>query len=130
VSATRARPGRVKDRARIEALLGWMNDRVERPAPTAAQNIDISLGLTAGRHRPDYIVGVRGIDIVVNDHDKAAQVGARMALRRDDRGLFCMAGIALLDRNDHHQAAATGDREPYAFYVRHTGFFHLVPDQG
>src|SRR5262249_11716335 len=59
----------------------------------------------------------------------ASEVGARMNLGRDQRGLACMTGVALFDRNDVEQPAAAGFMTPYTLDVRHAGFFDLIPDQ-
>src|SRR5258706_5317981 len=52
-----------------------------------------------------------------------------MTLRCDNSSLFGVPWIALFDRDDHHQPAAAGNREPYTFDVRHSGLFHFVPNQ-
>ncbi len=68
-----------------------MNDGIERPAPAAAEDVDVLLRFAAGRHGPDHVVGVRRIDIIVDDHHETAEIGAGVALRCDHRGLLGMA---------------------------------------
>src|SRR5258706_5534776 len=52
-----------------------------------------------------------------------------MTLRCDNSSLFGVPWIALFDRDDHHQPAAAGNREPYTFDVRHAGLLHFIPNQ-
>ena len=85
------RTRRVDDRARVEAFLSHLNDGIEGPAPAAAKDIDIFSRFAAGAHGPNNIVGVRRIDIVIDDDYETAEIGAGMALRCDHRGLFGMA---------------------------------------
>src|SRR5581483_6937472 len=123
------RAARVDDRARVEALLARMDDRIERTAPAAPDDLDVLHRVRAARHRPHDIVVVAGIYVLVHDDDIAAEIGARVALRGDQGGLARVAGIALLDRHDEHETAAARHREPHALNVRHAGFFQLVPDE-
>src|ERR1051325_2792946 len=123
------RTARVDDGARVEALLARVDDRIERAAPAAPDDLDVLHGVRAARHRPHDVVVVAGVDIFVHHDHVAAEIGARVALRGDERGLARVARIALLDRDDEHETAAAGDRKPYALDVRHAGLFQLVPDK-
>ena len=100
------------------------------PLQQLAQDIDVGFGFAAAAHRPDHVVGVRWIDIIVDyDHETARDTRRRDTATAITAACLRMAGIALLDGNAHHQSAAAGNRQPDAFDVRHAGLFHLVPNQ-
>src|SRR5207253_9195206 len=63
------RTGRVDDEAGVEALLTDGDDRVQRPAPRALDQVEVLLRLRARAHRPDDVVQVRDVDVLVNDDD-------------------------------------------------------------
>ncbi len=50
--------------------------------------------------RPDDVVGVVDVDVVVDDDDVPAEISAGPALAGDERRLLGVAGIALLDLDD------------------------------
>src|SRR6185503_3450727 len=63
------RPARVDDGARVprDAL---RQARVERAAPVAPDEVDVLGGIAARAHRPQHLVEVGGIDVVVHhDHE-------------------------------------------------------------
>ena len=88
-------PGSVDDRARIEAFSLFGNGRIERTAPTAANDIDV-FRLGARRQGPDDVVGVVDIDVVIDDDYISSQISSWAALACDQRRLFGVTGIALL----------------------------------
>src|SRR6266545_5057412 len=65
-------PHRFDDHARVMALAPRRDDRVERAAPRAPENIDGSRRVRARGDRPEYFVDVGDIDIVVHDDYVAA----------------------------------------------------------
>src|SRR5690349_3128813 len=71
--APRERPARIEDRARIgEIPYGAFfrrKPRVDRRAPAVGSNFDRGLRIAPRRYRPQHIVHVRRIDIVVDKHD-------------------------------------------------------------
>ena len=80
----------------------------------------------ARAHGPDHVVEIVGIDIVIDDDDVAAEIGAGAALGGDEAGLLGVAGIALLDRYGGEKSALkAGD----AADIRHAGLFHVIPDE-
>src|SRR5579884_1586968 len=95
--------GGVDDRARVEAPLPGGDDRIERPAPAAPQDVDIPLRIAAGADRPHHVLQVHHIDVVVDDDHEAAEVRAGVALRGDDRGLLGVSGVPLPDRDHREQ---------------------------
>src|SRR6185295_7331605 len=97
------RARRVNDGSRVKALALGRNGRIQWTAPAASQDIDI-LRLGAGRDRPNYIVRVIDIDIVVDDHDIATEIGTGAALTCDERRLLRMAGVALFNLDDGKEA--------------------------
>ena len=69
------------------------------------------------------------IRLVINDDDVAPEIGTRMALASNQRRLFRVAGITLLDRHGNHEALRRG-REINSFDVRHAGLLHSIPHGG
>ena len=101
--------------------------RVEHRAPAAAQDLDALARIEARAHRPDHLVHVGGIDVVVDHDDEAVGVGAGVALRGDQPGLLGVAGVHLLDRDGEPEPAAAGLVRPHALHLGHAGGFELVP---
>src|SRR5581483_1174280 len=123
------RPARVDDRARVEALLPGLDARIERPAPAATENLNRLRRIGARRERPEDVESAGRIDVFIHDNDVAAEIGARVDLRRSEHRLARVAGIALFDRDDVEEPAAAGFVAPYAAHVRNAGLFHLLPDE-
>src|SRR5437016_8197350 len=120
-------PAGVDDRARVpgDAL---RQTRIERPAPGAAQDVDVLGRVAARAHRPEDLVEVRRVDVVVDDHHEAAEVGARLAACGQQRRLLRMAGVGLLDRDDVEHARAARLVHPHAAHAGEAGALDLVPD--
>ena len=57
------------------ALVG-VHRRIERRAPAAVDDADGGLGIATGRHRPDHILHIGRIDVVIDDDDEAAMIVA------------------------------------------------------
>ena len=72
---------------------------IERAAPAIPKEFDIVGGFASGRHRPDHVERIGGIDVIVNDDNPPAHVVAGMAGIDELSGLSCMAGIKLFYRN-------------------------------
>ena len=100
------RPRRVDDGARIETFFADGNARIERPAPAAPQDFDGVHRLGARADCPDDFLGVGDVDVFIDNDDVASEIGAGAALACDHRRLARVAGIALLDRQHCHEAAA------------------------
>src|SRR5262245_28871608 len=111
------------------ALLAWRNNGVERPAPSAAQNINRGGGIRASGYRPDHFIQIRDVDVVVYHHNVTAQIGAGMALASDKSSLLRVARVALLDRNDNHESLRRR-RQINSTNVRNAGLLHSVPHCG
>ena len=67
-------------------------------------------GIDPGAHGPEDVVHIVDVDIVVDHHDVAAEIGAGLALRGDHRGLLGVAGIALLDRDRGEESSLGSSR--------------------
>src|SRR5579864_4926651 len=81
-------PAAIDYRARGVALFVALADhRIQRAAPTAAYNFDILLGVGACAERPEYIIRVGGIDVVVHDNRVAAEVCADVTITGHHAGL-------------------------------------------
>src|SRR5580693_7647902 len=91
------------DFRRIEA---WIEER----APGLAQNVDRLRRPRPRRHRPQHLMHVAWIDVVVDDDHILSEIGAADALRGECHDLRRVAGIHLLDR-DHGDAPAGGFRD-------------------
>src|SRR6185369_11925011 len=74
------RPAGVDQRARAEAFFRARDDRVERAAPAASHDVDRLLRIDARTDRPEHVVDVGNIDVVVDDDGVAAEIGAGLAL--------------------------------------------------
>ena len=70
-------------------------ERIAFRRPGFLHEIDIHLGIEARAHRPQYLVEIAGIDVVVDDHGPFAGIGAALAGAGDVQRLARMAGIAL-----------------------------------
>src|SRR5205085_1940417 len=82
--------------------------------------------IAARAHRPDHVLYVRGIDVVVHDDDPAADVSDRGDLRRDQPDLCRVTEVALLDRYDAERSSATGLVQPRASHIGNAGAFERV----
>src|SRR4026209_1736555 len=88
------RSRRVDDGAGAEAFFIFRNHRVKRAAPGAPDKVGVVGWIRTRAHRPHHVVDVVGVDVVVDDDDVTAQVGAGAALSSDKAGLLGVAGIA------------------------------------
>src|SRR5262245_41905312 len=70
----------IDDSAGVEAFFAWLNSRIEGTAPTTTQNLDGLDWIRPAGQRPNDIERIRGIDIVVDNDDIAAEIGTRMNL--------------------------------------------------
>src|SRR6266404_7587725 len=121
------RPAGVDDGARVPGH-AFGKTRIERPAPGAAQDVDVLGRVAARAHRPQHLVEVRRVDVVVDDHHEAAEVGARLAACGEQRRLLRVAGVGLLDRDDVEHARAARLVHPHAAHAGEAGALDLVPD--
>src|SRR5581483_10410054 len=112
---------------RAEALLVRRDDRVERAAPGAANDVNVARRLAAGGQRPQHLVGVVDVHVLVYHDHVAPQVRARATLRRHVRRLLRVARVALADADDDEEPP--GRRmDAHALHVGHARRLHLVPD--
>src|SRR3972149_3486713 len=70
------RPHGFDDHARVVAFLARLNDRIERTAPGAAQDIHRSRRIGASGDGPDDFVQIDDVDVVVHNDHGSPQVGA------------------------------------------------------
>src|SRR5262245_6987825 len=124
------RPARVNDRARTVTLPGLRNDRIERAAPTAADDLDVFRRIRARRQRPEHVIRVRHINVIINDDHVTSEITAGVAVGRDHPGLTRVARITLLDRNNRQQARAARFVAPHAAHIGHARGFQFLPDHG
>src|SRR5437879_6178224 len=111
-------PGRVDDRARVVALPILRYTRVERSTPRALDDVDRFDRIRAGAHRPDNVVQVHHVDVVVDHDHVAAEVRARVHRRGEVPGLTRVSGVALLDALGVEEARAADPVTPAAREAR------------
>src|SRR3990172_3592206 len=97
---------------------------IEIGRPGGAQYIDVGGGIRARGHRPQHLVNVGRIDVLINDNDVLGVVGARRKLGGQRSGLGGVPGITLLNRNgggpeppgrfrERENALNSGDPQPF-----------------
>ena len=97
---------------------------IEIGRPGGAQYIDVGGGIRARGHRPQHLVNVGRIDVLINDNDVLGVVGARRNLGGQRSGLGGVPGITLLNRNgggpeppgrfrERENALNSGDPQPF-----------------
>ena len=85
-------------------------------------------GARARRHRPQHLVDVGRIDVVV-DHDHVlAEIRACGALRGERHHLRCVPGVLLLDRDDRDAPARSFGDRPHALDARDAELLQIGPD--
>src|SRR3989441_3230418 len=107
-------PRRVDDRARAEALLVRMDARVERARPRARDDVDRLGGLAPRAHRPEHLLEIHDVDVVVDDHGVAAEIRPGVDARRGVPHLARVTRVALVDRDRVEQARAADLMAPHA----------------
>src|SRR5205823_7602991 len=120
--------GRVDDEPAVEALLPGLDGRVEWAAPGAVDEVQAPLRIGPRADRPDDLVQVGDVDVVVDDHRDAAEIGAAAALAGDVPGLARVARVALLDGNHVEQPAAADPVAPGGRHVRDAGQAQLTTE--
>ncbi len=74
--------------------------------PGAFDELDRFLGVGAGEHRPQQVLEIGDVDILIDHDDVFRRVGGGAALRGDVAGLHRMTGIFLPDRDTVQHARA------------------------
>ena len=77
-------------------ILRW----VEPSTPSVAQDVDVFNRIAPARHRPDDLVHIGGVDVVIDGDDPLGVVGAAWDLGRERQHLRGMTGICLLYTSD------------------------------
>src|SRR5262249_21146145 len=72
--------GRVDDQSTVEAFLAGLDGWIQRTAPGPMDDVEAALGVRARTHRPDDLVEVRDVDVFVDHHGDATEVGPRATL--------------------------------------------------
>ena len=70
------------------------NNRVQRAAPAAPENLNVLGRIATGREGPEDIFHVRGIYVLIDNDGKASKVGGGMALGSDYSCLTRMTWVA------------------------------------
>src|SRR6267142_3658661 len=123
------RTRRVDDRARAVALAVLRDARVERSAPRALDDVDRFDRIRARAHRPDDVVQVHDVDVVVDDDDVAAEVRPGMDGRREMPDLTSVSGVALLDAHGVEEPRAADLVAPHALDAWNSDRLELRPEQ-
>src|SRR5882757_5429136 len=66
----------IDDDAGVARITLTISHRVERRRPAAAQNLHALARIAARAHRPDHLVHVGRIDVLIHHHDEAIDVSA------------------------------------------------------
>src|SRR5439155_5931032 len=111
-------PGGVDDGPRAVALAILRDPRVERSAPCALDDVDRFDRIRARAHRPDDVVQVHHVDIVVHHDHIAAEIRTRVHGRRKVTDLARVAGVALLDADRVEETRAADLVTPDALDAR------------
>src|SRR5262245_54045593 len=99
----------VDHHARVASIdVAVIAHRIERRAPATVDDVDLVARIAARAHRPDHVVEVGRVDVVVDDDGPAVAIGAGVTMGRHHAGLLGVAAIELLDRYRQHEAAAAG----------------------
>src|SRR5690606_18912108 len=110
--------------------LARLDGRVEVAARGPGQYLHIALGVVAGAHRPDDLLQVGDVDIVIDHDDDAVEIRTLPALAGYQRRLFGVPGVPLLD-GDHVEQSATADAvRPGRDHIRNTGGSYLAAEVG
>src|SRR5260221_988042 len=117
----------VDDDAGVARVLVAVGHGIERGAPASPQHLDVLARIEPRAHRPDHLVHVGRIDVVVDHNHPAVRVSAGVALRCDQAGLLGMAAVHLLDGDGEPKPAAARLMGPHAPDLRNAGGFELVP---
>src|SRR2546426_2336394 len=123
------RAGRIDHKPRVEALLPRRNDGIQRPAPGSLDEVVVLLRLGPRAHRPDHVVEIRHVNVLIYHDDQAAQIGAGVAHRGDVAGLASMAGIALSDGDGNQQPSAARLMAPHFLDIGDACPLDLLPHQ-
>src|SRR5712664_2113599 len=83
-------------------------------------------GIAARAHRPDHVVYVGWVDIIIDHHDPAADIADGSDLGCDQSDLSRMTEIALLDRDHAESTSAAGLMQPGALDVRYAGALERI----
>src|SRR5262249_18951715 len=75
----------------------WFDPRVERRTPSVGNNVDRGGWIGPRAHRPDQLLEIRNVDIIIGHDDVAPRIGRKMTLTRYVTGLSGMATVALLN---------------------------------
>src|SRR5262249_11645211 len=94
----------------VRPLLRRILRRVEPRAPGVAQDIAVLDRVAAAAHRPDDLVHVGRVDVLVDGDDPLRIVRAARHLRRERERLRGVTGVALLEAQDRHAEAAGARR--------------------
>src|SRR5712692_3533099 len=71
--------------------------RIDWTAPTIGCDLDTSLRIAASGHGPHDICHIRGIDIVIDEHDEPSEVSSLPGAQRYVGRLSGMTAVALFD---------------------------------
>ena len=89
-------------------------------APTTVNDVDIFSKVYSGRHSPNDIINIGGIDVIVYDYGPAIGVSSSMALRCYESSLLGMPTIHLLNRYRQPKPAAPCFMGPNTLYLWYT----------
>ena len=103
-----------------------LDTRIKRRRPGVADDVDGRGGVRAREQRPNELLEIGHVDIVV-DHDHVAPaIGADVAHGRDMAGLFGVAGITLVDRDREQEPGVADLMRPGRRHARHARLLDVL----
>src|SRR5262245_39209336 len=115
----------------VGPLLRRVLCRIQPSAPGITQDVDVIDRIAATAHRPNNLIHVGGIDVLVDGNDPLSVIRAARDLRGESECLRRVTGIALLERDDGHaKSASTGGISIDTLDTGYTKFLQVVPDSG
>src|SRR5262249_227098 len=80
--------------------------------PPPLNNVDLIARIAARAHRPDHVVEVARIDVIIDHDGPAVVVGAGMAMRCHHAGLLGMPTVNPLHHHHDHASAPPRSTPP------------------
>ena len=108
--------------------IAGQEQRIALRGPGLLDDVDVDVRIEPRAHRPQHLVELAGVDVLVHHHRPLAGIGAALAGGGDVQRLPRVAGIALLDLDDGEARRRTGFVVPHAEHLRHAAGVERAPD--
>src|SRR5688500_10427025 len=112
------------------ALFGRQR-RLAHGGPHAFNDVEIFTHMAASGNRPDNVGRIGDVDVVIDNHDELAAIGAGTSAGGDEQSLFRMTCVALFDGYDGKRSRlAAVYKPPYYFDLGNACLLQLIPKPG